>query len=302
VRGWNLAHPRDPVRIVGVDPQDNEADRDVLARFLADAYGPETAARWAPAAAELAAADRQTPVFGDSGIADATRQLALEALARLETDAPLLRTRLGAARLEGALTAARGLGQFADFNQSGGLAAHSRDWYMAVNLLDAVERLPAGKKAVYWAHNAHVSAAKTGWGPTGALLREALGCDYRAVAFTFGEGSFIAQVPNDPADRLASNEVAAPAEDSVETVLGGAGQSTFFASWGCPTGGAPTPAWLREPRPMRWIGGLYAPGSEAEAGYRPYRLTEAFDGIVYLPRVTAESPPADRPPVARRER
>jgi erythromycin esterase-like protein len=53
---------------------------------------------------------------------------------------------------------------------------------------------------------------------------------------------------------------------------------------------------------MRWIGGLHSPDSDPAAGYRPYRLAEAFDGIVYLPRVTAEAPPADRPLVPKRRR
>ena len=53
---------------------------------------------------------------------------------------------------------------------------------------------------------------------------------------------------------------------------------------------------------MRWIGGLYAPDSDAGAGYRPYRLTEAFDAIVYLPLVTAEPIPPDRPVVPPRKR
>lgn len=298
---WNRAHPRDRVRIVGVDPQDNRSARERLDAFLERAYGPEFAAAWSPASAELAAADEQTRVFGNSDVSAPVRQLVFEVHARLAGDAALLGERFGAAAVRDALTTARELVQFADFN-SGVPLARSRDWYMAANLLAAMREHSAAPKTVYWAHNSHVAAAATRWGPTGALLRQAVGCSYRAVAVTFGRGAFLAQLPGDPEHRLLVSTLGEPADETIESVLAGTGPGARLAAWGCGDGAAPPPPWLLEPRPLRWIGGLYAPDTLPGATYRPYRLTEAFDGIAYFPAVAAEDAPADRPIVPPRPR
>lgn len=291
VRVRNLAHPGDRVRIVGVDPQDANGAYEPIGEFLGRAYGEAARAGWAPWAAELAAADRQTLVFGNSDASPGLRQASLELLARLQADAPLLRRRFPAAEVETMLAAARDIAQFVDFNAGPGWIAHNRDWYMAANLLAEIDR-SGGMKAVYWGHNAHVSAAGNS---AGGLLRGAAGCLYRAVATTFGEGGFIAQLPNDAEDRLVATILPAGTDETIETLFAGTGPQARLAAWTCGAGEAEAPAWLREPRRLRWIGGLYTPGSPPENGYRLFRLTQAFDGLVYLPRVTPEDIPTDRP-------
>jgi len=238
-------------------------------------------------------------VFGNSAVSAATRARLLEIDVRLEADELMLVVRHGAASVGQARAAARDLVQFADFNGDGGPLARSRDWYMAANLLGALRA--TATRAVYWGHNAHVSAAATNWGPTGGLLREALGCGYVAVATTFGSGAFVAQRPNDPEDRLLISSLPPAAEETIEDVLAGTGPAPRLIAWGCGGAGTP-PAWLAQPRPLRWIGGLYASDTLPQATYRPYRLTDAFDGIVYFPRVAAEAIPTDRPRVPPRIR
>jgi hypothetical protein len=49
-----------------VDAQDNARSRAILRSFLHEAYGDGILTRWNAAEKELAAADEQTPVFGDS--------------------------------------------------------------------------------------------------------------------------------------------------------------------------------------------------------------------------------------------
>lgn len=299
VRQWNMRHPQDRVRIVGVDAQDNAADRALLGTFLASAYGEAVSSRWAEHLPELEAADAQTAVFGDSGTSPSLRRFLLEVLAQLEADGPLLRARLGRDAFDAAYSAAMSLAVFVDFNSGEG--AHSRDWYMATALLRAIEQTRA--KAIYWGHNAHVSAAPTRWGPTGALLREALGCRYRAIATTFGGGGFVAQIPNDPGDRLLVTAVPQPANDeAIETALALARPGIHLSAWPCGGAQPAPPAWLAGERPMRWVGGLYAPDSAASASFQPYRLTVAFDAVAYVPTVTAEDIPSDRPPVPPRQR
>lgn len=304
-RRWNLQHPGDAVRIIGVDPQDNGADRERLGAFLGRAYGAEAAAAWAAHAAELAAADEQTGVFGDSGTSAELRRFMREIVAQLSLDGPLLAAQLGEPDYHAALAAARDLAGFVDFNAGSGPFSHSRDWYMATALVRAMGETSSRPKAIYWGHNAHVSAAPTRWGPTGALLRRAFGCGYQAVATTFGAGAFIAQIPNDPDDRIATSRLAAAPsdEDRVETVLASLRPGTAHLSvWRCGEAPDDLPEWLRVERPLRWIGGLYAPDSAASAAYQPYRVTVAFDAIAYFPTVSAEDIPTDRPVVPPRRR
>lgn len=299
VRQWNLAHPGDRVRIVGVDAQDNAADRARLEAFLGRAYGETATAAWPAPGAELAAADARSAVFADSSTSAPLRRFLQEIVAQLATDAPLLRARLGEADYRVAMESAVNLAAFADFNSNEGAIRHSRDWHMAAAILRAVDETPGHPKAIYWAHNAHVSAAATRWGPTGALLRQLLGCRYRAVAGTFGAGGLVAQVPSDPAAPLAVTELAAagPGDDTLEMMLADVRPGAHLSAWTCGAGAAngDAPAWLNVERRLRWIGGIYAPGSPPSASYQPYRLLAAFDAIAYFPTVSAEPFPDGRP-------
>jgi erythromycin esterase len=302
VRGWNVSHPHDRVGIVGVDPQDNALSRDILGRFIGKAYGANASAEWAKWLPELQAADEQTDVFGDSGVGAGLREFAIALAGQIANDAPLLRPRFGERAYREALAAAKDVAAFADFNAGSSATSHSRDWYMALAVVRAIDEADGHPKAVYWAHNAHISAAQTRWGPTGALLRQTFGCGYRAVATTFGQGGFSAQIPNDPADRLAANTVPAAAEESIEGVLSLVAPGSHMAAWPC---GAPDPAlapWLNEARPLRWVGGLYAPSTAPSGSFQPYRLAAAFDAIAYLPSVSAEDIPRDRPLIPPRKR
>lgn len=299
VRSWNLSHPNDRVRVVGIDPQDDPHWRTEVPRLIKRAYGEGVLKAWNVHDTELAAADEQTQVFGDSGVAAPTRDFLQDLHARLASDAPLLRSRLGDTDYDRLLDQVRDLAAFADFNAGNGPLNKSRDWYMALATLRAIG--PGQAKGVYWAHNSHISTAATSWGPTGALLKEALGCGYRAVATTFGEGAFLAQIPNDAADRLAVSTVAAASEESVENVLAQVRDGVHVASWPCGTK-AEGIDWLTGSRPMRWVGGLYAPGTPPSGAYQPYRLTESFDAVIYVPRVTAEADPGDRIAIPARKR
>jgi erythromycin esterase len=295
LRAWNAAHPADRVRLVGVDAQDNALAREELRAFLGRAYG-DLLPRWNAAEKELAAADEQSAVFGDSSVKVEVRQTLFELVARLSLDAALLRARYGAAA-DRALTAARTLASFADFNSSAA-DSRSRDWAMAGAVLRALAEAGPGARAVYWAHNAHVRVAEK---TSGGFLRAALGCGYAAVAQTFGEGSFVAQVPNDVDDRLAVSMLPQAADESIESVLAPVAGGPILAAWPCGDA-APLPEWLRAAHAIHWVGALWTPGSAPSAATRPFNLVHDFDGVVYLPRVTADEIPTDRPHVPPRQR
>jgi erythromycin esterase len=313
IHSWNINHPRDRVRLVGVDPQENAPARKTLGEFLVRAYGEEMRKRWEPVERELAAADEQTAVFGDSGVDASARQMLLEMAARLELDAPILNQKFGDSAVRSAIEAARILAEFADFNSnSPGGINHSRDWYMAGRVLRALDEGGPAAKVIYWAHNAHVAHPPGSERTSGALLKAVLGCDYRALALTFGEGSFVAQIPNDLEDRLAFSTLPwAPAE-SIESVLSDLHSEGALAMWPCASSSpgsssplertASKPAWLRAPRPMHWVGGLFTPGSLPSTAFRSFDLLSDFDGVLFLPLVTADELPRDRPLIPARKR
>jgi erythromycin esterase len=307
LREWNAGRqPADRVRLVGLDPQDNRTAREALGKFLETAYGAGVLPLWSTVAREMAAADSQAWVFGNSDVAPAVRQGLLEIVAMLELDGPLLRGRHGAAAVDAAATAARQLAQMADFNSDGRAAiTHWRDWYMAANLLRALERAPSSTKAVYWGHNAHVSnppGRPIERRTAGAYLRDVLGCGYGGLALTFGEGAFVAQIPNDLEDRLAVSTLPPSPEESIDGVLGKLHPEGAIVSWACPVDSLSTPQWLGQQRAMHWVGGLYAPDTPPSDAFRPYDLLRDFDGVVYFRRVTADEAPRDRPLIPARPR
>src|SRR6185436_8146276 len=133
----------------------------------------------------------------------------------------LLAARLGAVPVQEAVEAVRDLVQFAEFNTGvRDEPRRSRDWMMAANLLRAIG---PRMRAVVWAHNLHVShpPSRSGnTGPAGRILRELLGREYRAVATSFLAGDFLAQLPDDPDDRLSSFTQPPSPEESIDAVLG----------------------------------------------------------------------------------
>ncbi|HKR07662.1 MAG TPA: erythromycin esterase family protein [Gemmatimonadaceae bacterium] len=306
LRQWNVEHPNDRVELVGLDPQDNFTARDSLRAFLTRAYGSELTSRLAPMFAEFAAADSQTLVFADSRIDSTTRRSIVELIARLDLDAPALISRFGRSQVESASTTARHLAQFAEFNSNGnGFLNRSRDYYMAANLIDALNRAGPNTKALYWAHNTHVAhpvGQSVNARTAGAWLRDWLGCGYRSIAISFGEGSFVAQLPNDLTDRLAASTLPASPEESIDAVLGAIRKEATIAAWPCSVDSTSVPNWLTGPHPMHWVGALFTPGSPPTDAFRPFDLVRAFDGVVYFARVTADEMPQDRPLIPARKR
>jgi hypothetical protein len=82
----------------------------------------------------------------------------------------------------------------------------------------------------------------------------------------------------------------------------GIGKGGAFFTWPCGAGGAGVPAWLAAPRAMRWVGALFTPGDPPSAATRPFKLVSDFDGVFYIPAVTAEAIPTDRPLIPPRKR
>lgn len=292
VRAWNAAHPGDPVLLLGLDAQDNAPARATLSDFAGKAYDAAYAAQIRSVVERLAAADAQASVFGPSDVRPEDWRFLQALLGRLEVERPLLAARLGAKPVQEAVEAVRALVQFAEFNTgSRDEPRRSRDWMMAANLLRAVG---PQRRAVVWGHNAHVAhpASRSGNNaPEGQILRELLGREYRAVATSFLEGGFLAQLPNDPGDRLFTFTLPASPVDSIDEVLDTMGLGDALATWPNEEPEKTVPAWLAGPQPMHWIGALFSGEWLPHQWVQPYRLAADFDGVVFLSKVQAETVP-----------
>lgn len=301
-RMWNRSHPTDRVQVIGVDAQGFIPSLDWLGSFLDQAYGETVRERWAAASAELRIADEQTAVFGNSDVSGPSRAFAIELHLRLRDDEVILKRRLPAADVDRAIAVSRDLAQFADFNGGEQGLSQSRDWYMALNVVRALNEAPAGAKMVFWAHNAHVAHSSVRYKPSGTILRAALGCDYSAIGGTFDRGGFIAQIPGDPEADLATTILPPADDDVIDSAIADFARGNSLVTWPCDTGVTGVPAWLAQPRAMRWVGGIYTPGGAPSTATRTFTLTTDFDGVFFIPEVTAEAIPSDRPVIPPRSR
>ncbi|MEM6315444.1 MAG: erythromycin esterase family protein, partial [Planctomycetota bacterium] len=178
----------------------------------------------------------------------------------------------------------------------------TRDRGLAESLLkDFVPHANAGGRAVFWAHNAHVSAGPLRYlrstePAAGGVLREALGDDYYAVGFAFGEGSFAAL---DEADgggwSFASYDVGPPGPGLLCEPLWASGHGSLMLD--LRTLDARTPKllrWADTPAGQRWWGGYRVDADEVAAGLPadrlvPTHLRRDFDGLIYLRTTRATS-------------
>ncbi|HEY6136468.1 MAG TPA: hypothetical protein VI670_01765, partial [Thermoanaerobaculia bacterium] len=80
------------------------------------------------------------------------------------------------------------------------------------------------------------------------------------------------------------------------------GDGPTLTTWACGDARTAPPEWLRAPHAMHWVGGIWTPGSLPTAALRAFDVLHDFDGVVYLPEVTAEEIPGDRPLVPARKR
>jgi erythromycin esterase len=287
LRTYNVAHPRDPVHVVGYDMQDHRAPSDSLLAYL-DRADPALRTR----VAALSEPYRASPSFAVPQAPDMLRQRWLTdadtvvALVRAQR-AVWLRaapTAADSTRVEWALHDADLYRQAARLNAS--LASPDRDSLMAANLVRTMRTLHPGARAVVWAHDIHVSRGgdrlrsfNAGM-QMGAVLAHAYGVDYRAFSLLTRRGRYTGT--RSFTDHRMINAEAFPApEGSVESVL---------ASLPRPAGSRgvivdlrvreqdPEGGWLWVARPLRSIGYVvYDYGFEMSAV-----MPLEFDGVVMV--------------------
>jgi hypothetical protein len=74
------------------------------------------------------------------------------------------------------------------------------------------------------------------------------------------------------------------------------------ATWACDPRPRDVPPWLQRAQSLHWVGGIFEPGSLSSEAFRPIKLVDDFDGIIYQPKVKADQIFSDRPVVPARSR
>jgi erythromycin esterase len=272
------------VTFIGLDPMGTAAADATLRAFLR-VVDPATEERVRPLLDAMRVEDEKGNRFERTTV-PAERVQELERLiAYLVTREGDLVRRTSPRQYAAALDAARLITQFAQFNSGGTL---TRDAAMAEHFFRAMQRMP-DTRAIVWAHNAHISTSdRSSYKPLGALLRNAYGSGYYALATSFNRGAFRAQVPDSsPPDLRTFTLPAAPA-GTVDAVLAAMRLPIAFVD----LRGTPPPAvaaWLAEPRRMHWIGAIWADTFTEAQAFQPFLLNRDFDGVLFVEATTSST-------------
>lgn len=159
-----------------------------------------------------------------------------------------------------------------------------RDMAMAEN----VQALGTG--VVLWAHNGHVAhfASDDGWRPLGQLLRDALADRYRAVAFEFAHGGFVAPAggalpvrrtfESSTGRAMAEYELGPPPPEALGHALDHGPAETWFV----PLTNLPEPvtALFEDNRNLHNYGAMPPPAERRYEIYPP--LPQLFDALIFV--------------------
>jgi len=126
---------------------------------------------------------------------------------------------------------------------------------------------------------------------TGVPLGQRLGARYRAIAFTYGDGVIRTHVPNPNArigdePGLSTITVTPPQPNTYEDVFRRAPESAYWLDMrALPSDLAG--AWLKGPRPMRFITDAYSPLASPTAFQTPIEFPANYDAVVFVKKVSA---------------
>jgi erythromycin esterase len=172
--------------------------------------------------------------------------------------------------------------------------AWARDSAMAANLAWILEREGPRSKAVFWAHNYHVSTQP---GTTGWQLRQWFGEGLRVFGFAFDQGEF--QSRDFRRDgRLRRFRVEPATAGSLDGQLAGAGLSLAALDLREVPDTGPAARWFRAPRATQNMGAGYT--DENPEWYRSHiRVTDLYDALFFVRETSAAraNPTGHRPGV-----
>jgi erythromycin esterase len=275
------------VQFVGVDPQDygfttgggTMAQLDTLLRRTNPLLANQVKQHYATAGA---IADTATNA-GRFTSAQATRFTAAlrEASTAVAAAAPLLTASLGESDGAWAVRSAEILRLFGDqavksaAGDEGG-AYTLRDSVMAENLLWSARRTGITQRAVLWGHNGHTGVVDAeGSRSTGWFLRRTLNAGLVTIGFSFGQGQYNANAPNDP--QTAPSAPASTVDGALLSAL------TTPAWFDLRTVTGPLATWFSQAKGTRWLGA----GASDPTSYLPLTMRPMFDALIFVPNTTA---------------
>ena len=160
----------------------------------------------------------------------------------------------------------------------------SRDRSMALNVKWILDQNP-NEKIVLWAHNGHVARGRMSYRSMGEELHDMYGAQMVVLGFAFNRGSF--QAVRTGGGGLQNFTVASAPAGSFDALLASAGIPIFALDL------RNAPPALRETRPTRQIGAMFA--NETEANYLARVSPPAiFDAILFVENTTAARPNVPR--------
>jgi hypothetical protein len=170
----------------------------------------------------------------------------------------------------------------------------ARETVMASNVKVVMRECGPTAKAVLWAHNGHVQFGESPLGqvPTGELLRQKMGDDYKSIGFCFGSGGFKGWWQPDISMRgiVPMTVGTAPAESGASAFSAAGYGTALFDMRSVPKSG-PVHDWFAEPRPDWCIGGGFSPADPSYIlGLSPVSWPSIADAVIYFDRVLPSIP------------
>jgi erythromycin esterase len=149
---------------------------------------------------------------------------------------------------------------------------------MADNVSWLLERLPAGTKAIVWAHDGHVSFAHDARHWMGMHLRREFGDDYLAVGLYFDHGDY--QGYDGQAQRLVRRHADPSPPDRLGAALASVSSPRYLVDLRRADGLAAE--WLKTPLPLREDG--------SDGDERPVALAASYDLLLFVDETTSVEP------------
>ena len=164
-----------------------------------------------------------------------------------------------------------------------------RDLFMAENLQWILETEPPGTRVVAWAHNSHISRdIEGGMNPMGSYMVRSMGDDYRAMALTFGRGSFQAKI-DFQGGGIKEHTVGLAPVGFLESAFTLGKQKLAILDLRKDLDHPELANWLRAPHPTRSIGARFSIEQEA-LSVQKIVVTRHFDAIAFIDETTRARP------------
>lgn len=282
LKGYNLKHPKNPIQIFGIEMHYPFQEAKKLNQYFSKCELPELSATFDKTLYQDISEDEQGDLF--IAYQNARKQLS--------NKKDYLISRSSEHEYAYAVLNLNILGQYVSaINQQNEQIKHDlRDIYMEVNLTNILAFLGNEKKALVWAHNAHIG----NWVSNGIVdvlghqLKKKYGDNYFNIATHFGTGEYLAfpSNANEIGWQLLPQRRSNIYENSFTTCLARLGNPNVFLDFGRIRENPEYKCAIIEPLILMSGAGAQTYGTETSF----VEVGKAFDGIFYIENSTPINP------------